>query len=82
VNKRIAPFGHFAVDHLFIVVYESVAFPVGGAPQLAGGPRVVEADEEVVDICGLVPPNHVKTIQLPRGTIGVEFSEQTRAIGD
>src|SRR5229473_6931989 len=64
VDERVAALGQLAIDHLFVVVYESVALPVGRAAQFAGGLQVVEANEEEVDAGGLVPPNHVETIQL------------------
>ena len=80
VVEGIAPLGHLAVDNLFVVVNEGVPLPVSCSAQFAGALRIVEADEEAVDVCGLVSPNHVKAIQLPCRTIGMEFREQTRAV--
>src|SRR5260370_2816317 len=64
VDERVAALGQLSIDHLFVVVYESVALPVGRAAQFAGGLQVVEANEEAVDVRGLFPPNHLETIQL------------------
>src|SRR6266446_1061441 len=82
VDEGIAALGHLASDHLFVVVFKVVALPVGRTAQFAWALRIVEANEEAVDVCGLVPPNHVKTIQLSGGTIRVEFGEEARAAGN